>query len=379
MRQQLLFAVLRQPLRVLDHVAIHVGDPQRTIWAGADHDGAAPAVFAGEQVHLQLGGIAHGFEGDAFVFEEVMLHDVVEGLAGEGVCFAVVEEHLIAIHLDAAGAGEASGLIKAVEALFHAAGGIHGRIAREELMDRVRRDDVRIAAQVVILQDVVPERKTVLHAEPVAPVIAGATELRGAGLRIKLARVRLEAEIAAAEVDLLAGELALDLRALVVAAVMRARGAIHPAVHAPTQAVHAELLIAGLLLAVLALGAQGRTTLAMSVGFLWGLALDAYGVSAFGVQGWLLALAGYLSGSVSKNLNAEKWGTQETLTLVATAGLWVGIRLLSGFFDHSLIGRPGVGLALAHMGLNALVAPGVFWGMALWGNLWGLRSGNSNA
>jgi cell shape-determining protein MreD len=134
-----------------------------------------------------------------------------------------------------------------------------------------------------------------------------------------------------------------------------------------------------LLLAVLALGAQGRTTLAMSVGFLWGLALDAYGVSAFGVQGWLLALAGYLSGSVSKNLNAEKWGTQETLTLVATAGLWVGIRLLSGFFDHSLIGRPGVGLALAHMGLNALVAPGVFWGMALWGNLWGLRSGNSNA
>jgi hypothetical protein len=35
---------------MLDHVAIHIGDPQRSIGAGADHDGAAPAVFAGEEV-----------------------------------------------------------------------------------------------------------------------------------------------------------------------------------------------------------------------------------------------------------------------------------------------------------------------------------------
>lgn len=134
-----------------------------------------------------------------------------------------------------------------------------------------------------------------------------------------------------------------------------------------------------LLLAVLALGAQGRTKFAMSVGFLWGLALDAYGVSAFGVQGWLLAFAGYVSGTFSKNLNAEKLMTQETLTLVATGVLWVGIRLLSGFFDHSLVGHPGVGLALAHMGLNALVAPGVFWVMAVWGDLWDPRPVNTNA
>src|SRR5690606_38287274 len=88
------------------------------------------------------------------------------------------------------------------------------------------------------------ERKTVLHAEPVTPVVAGATELRGTALRIQLTRVRFEAEIAATEVDLLAGKLALDLRALVVAAVVRTRGAIDPAVHAPAQAVHAQLLVA---------------------------------------------------------------------------------------------------------------------------------------
>jgi rod shape-determining protein MreD len=134
-----------------------------------------------------------------------------------------------------------------------------------------------------------------------------------------------------------------------------------------------------LLLAVLALGAQGRTLFAMNVGFLWGLALDAYGVSAFGVQGWLLALAGYASGSSSKNLNAEKLGTQATLTVIATVLLWGGIRILSGFFDHSHIGQPGLGLAAAQAGLNALVAPGVFWVMAVWADLWDLRPLTSRA
>lgn len=134
-----------------------------------------------------------------------------------------------------------------------------------------------------------------------------------------------------------------------------------------------------LLLAVLALGAQGRTKFAMSLGFLWGLALDAYGVSAFGVQGWLLALAGYVSGTLSKNLNAEKLGTQESLAAVASVLLWGGIRILSRFFEHSLVGHPGMGLALAHLGLNALVAPGVFWMMRIWGDLWDPRLANDHA
>lgn len=134
-----------------------------------------------------------------------------------------------------------------------------------------------------------------------------------------------------------------------------------------------------LLLAVLALGAQGRTTFAMSAGFLWGLALDAYGVSAFGVQGWLLALAGYVSGTFSKNLNAEKMGTQETLSIIATLVLWMGTRILAGFFDHSTVGQPSFGLAVAHVALNALVAPGVFWVMAVWADLWDPRPVNDHA
>lgn len=133
------------------------------------------------------------------------------------------------------------------------------------------------------------------------------------------------------------------------------------------------------LLAVLALGAQGRTNFAMSLGFLWGLALDAYGISAFGVQGWLLAMGGYLSGTFSKNLNAGKLGTQVTLALMASGAAWGGVRLLSRFFDHSIVGHPGTGLFLVDMGLNALVAPGVFWVMGMWAVVWDPPSLRRNA
>lgn len=134
-----------------------------------------------------------------------------------------------------------------------------------------------------------------------------------------------------------------------------------------------------LMLAVLALGAQGRTSFAMSAGFFWGLALDAYGMSAFGVQGWLLAMVGFVSGTFSKNLNAEKLGTQETLAVVATGVVWAGGRLLSGFFEHSLVGHVSFLLALGHVALNALVAPGVFWVLGVWAEWWDPRPLNSNA
>ena len=47
-----------------------------------------------------------------------------------------------------------------------------------------------------------------------------------------------------------------------------------------------------LLLATLAFGLRNSTRLAMTLGFFWGLAADAYGATAFGTQGWLLMLAG---------------------------------------------------------------------------------------
>jgi rod shape-determining protein MreD len=134
-----------------------------------------------------------------------------------------------------------------------------------------------------------------------------------------------------------------------------------------------------LLLATLAFGARGRTKSAMTLGFLWGLSLDAHGMSAFGSQGWLLAFIGYISGTFSKNLNADKFGTQLSIAMGASVILEIGIRLLAFFFDQTRVGHPGVGLALIHVLLNGLAAPAVFWAVTAWGEFWDPRPLKDNA
>src|SRR5207248_11629480 len=100
------------------------------------------------------------------------------------------------------------------------------------------RQQERVAAQVVVVEDEVEHRVTVVVAEPVSPVVAAAAELRLARDRLELAGVGLEAEVAAADVHDLAGLDRLDHAARV------AVGAVEPVVEAPDQAVDAVLLIA---------------------------------------------------------------------------------------------------------------------------------------
>ncbi len=131
------------------------------------------------------------------------------------------------------------------------------------------------------------------------------------------------------------------------------------------------------LLGVLALGAQGRTKTATTLGFFWGLAQDAFGVTAFGTQGWLFALAGYGAGTVSKYLNADKWGAQETLTITATLAVAVGVQVLSALFVDAPVGSPGWGVVAVQTLLNGLVAPAVFWVFSRWADLWVLPVKNA--
>src|SRR5262245_32974898 len=82
------------------------------------------------------------------------------------------------------------------------------------------------------------QRVGVVEAEPVAPVIALAPELRDAADQLHLAGVGADAEVLALEVELLAGLLRRDdARAPAV-------GAINPSVEPPAQAVDAELGVA---------------------------------------------------------------------------------------------------------------------------------------
>lgn len=127
-----------------------------------------------------------------------------------------------------------------------------------------------------------------------------------------------------------------------------------------------------LLLATLAFGLHGRTKLAMTLGFFWGLAADAYGATAFGTQGWLLMLAGASAGLAARELNADKLITQITVAALGTAVVFGGALVLRGFFAPTV---PMVPLGFAHFVigviLNACAAPAVFWIHGVWMASWG--------
>lgn len=126
-----------------------------------------------------------------------------------------------------------------------------------------------------------------------------------------------------------------------------------------------------LLLVVLAVGSGGRIYTSMGLGFFWGLALDVYGQTPFGAQGALMALAGYVAGTLARHINAHKLVAQVTLALGGTLVYLIGVGWLQNTF-HPVLGlRPlGAGLVLGELMLNALTAPAVFWSVLFLMN-WG--------
>ncbi len=175
----------------------------------------------------------------------MLLDEVVEGFANKGHRFAAGEEARVAVDHAAAGGGVAARLLEAVESFFGRARGEDGRIrAAGELDASIGRGEVRIASQVVIGQDVMPERMGILRAEPVAPVVPVATELGRATLGFDFAGVGPEAEIATADGGFRLRPGGSSDGVGSVFAVVTAGGDIDPVVEAPAQAVGAELLIA---------------------------------------------------------------------------------------------------------------------------------------
>jgi cell shape-determining protein MreD len=127
-----------------------------------------------------------------------------------------------------------------------------------------------------------------------------------------------------------------------------------------------------LLLAVLALGGLGHTVPAQTMGLVWGLSLDVFGLSLFGTQGLILSFAGYAAGRFSRQLNVEKLATQEALAVLGSLGFTVGGAMVDAAFRSS----SGLWLgtdALWRLLMNAAVAPAVFAGVRLWAGLWGQR------
>ena len=112
------FSGVGKPVGVLDHVAIHVDDPEGSVGSGARHDGAGPAVFGGEEVRFVIGSGTLGSETVAVTFQDDVLDEIVKWFAGKGVHGFVVEEKVIAIDHGRTGAGVAAGVVETVESFL---------------------------------------------------------------------------------------------------------------------------------------------------------------------------------------------------------------------------------------------------------------------
>ncbi len=126
-----------------------------------------------------------------------------------------------------------------------------------------------------------------------------------------------------------------------------------------------------LLIAVLAIGSMGRTNMAQTLGFFWGLCLDIYGASLFGTQALLLAAAGYITGKLSRHLDANKLVAQEILVLTGTIIFFIGLYQIELIFRWPQKPHyPGFTKIILEIILNAIAAPVLFWGLSLWKGLW---------
>jgi len=121
------------------------------------------------------------------------------------------------------------------------------------------------------------------------------------------------------------------------------------------------------LLMTLASGLFQGSVMGESLGFSWGLALDAMGTTAFGTQGFILCLIGYLSGRISRRVNAEEPVSQMVFGFLGTAVYFVCFHYLTRMFGG--IGQSlSFGLVLSVMVMNVLLAPFVFSFMNWWRN-----------
>src|SRR5262249_25676055 len=139
--------------------------------------------------------------------DHLAVDEVVDRFADEQAAREARAEELVAVDDRAARRREPPRGTGIVEARQHAAEREHWSRPRHRrhLWAHLRRREVRVAAEVVVGQDVVPHWHAVVAAEPVVEIIAAAAVLRLTSGSVDVAGVRADAEVAAGDVDDLAG------------------------------------------------------------------------------------------------------------------------------------------------------------------------------
>lgn len=124
-----------------------------------------------------------------------------------------------------------------------------------------------------------------------------------------------------------------------------------------------------LLLFVVCHGFLAGPIMGQTMGFIWGVMLDSIGISFFGMQSFLFALAGYAAGKLRRRVAGERPSSQLVVGFVTSLYYFSGVALIK----IMLVGDPqSPSLPLIILGVlfNVLLVIAVFWVSEWWLNLW---------
>src|ERR1043166_4135950 len=130
------------------------------------------------------------------------MHKVVKRLTYKNVLVLPrPEKQFIAINDRSTSRRKMAALLEAVVTLFRRTGWINLRIGRNDhLHFCFRCGAVWIPAEVMICQHVMEEGMTIIHAEPIPPIVSLSAKLADAGNHFHSALVRFQPQIAPAQV-----------------------------------------------------------------------------------------------------------------------------------------------------------------------------------
>ncbi|OVE77574.1 rod shape-determining protein MreD [bacterium F11] len=124
-----------------------------------------------------------------------------------------------------------------------------------------------------------------------------------------------------------------------------------------------------LLLLVVTHGFLKGPLMGETLGFCWGLMMDAMGVNFFGLQSLLFALAGYISGTLRRRVASERPTAQLLIALITTLYYFIGMSLVAYLLDGYISSIPWVDILLAIL-FNVLLIMLVFWSVEKWIVIW---------
>ena len=118
--------------------------------------------------------------------------------------------------------------------------------------------------------------------------------------------------------------------------------------------------------------ASARAVVGESVGFIWGLFIDASSMGLLGVHAILYALAGYAAGMFRRQLDSSKIWTQAIFSWMVSVVYFALYLLVERFFRY-----PGEGpfqwMLLTVPVMNAIFAPFVFRALEVWAIAWDMK------